>query len=427
MNNISGLQLFQLLRFGSFLITGILLAKGGIGLEIIGAYESLLFVSGALSFFWVNALLTSMLTSYPSHTDQKKYLFNVAVLIAVCSALIFIAIRVAEPFFISLFTKGATPYFHLFSYLLLLNNPCYLIEYIYLIKEKPKHLLVYGIVTFSISIALVVVPLYLQCDLSVSILGLVALAILKLIWLLLLLLRNAEFKLETQFVKQHFYLAFPLLLSFLMSGSADYIDGLMVTHFFGAEQFAIFRYGAKEFPFSLLLANALSMALLPTMSSSANFEEGMNLLKQKSKRLMHFLFPLSMILLLTSWWFYPIVFNHHFAASVPVFNIYLLLIISRLVFPQTLVMALQETRTIFYISIIEIAINVVGSYFLMLHFGLIGIAYGTIIAFFMEKMLLMTYLKVKRNIAPAKYIPIKTWFIYFVLIIICYCFSVFPN
>lgn len=418
------MQLFQLLRFGSFLLTGILLAKGGISLETIGAYESLLFVSGALSFFWVNALLSSLLATYPSHNEQKKYLFNVAVLITLCSVIIFAAVRLAEPLFISSFSKNALPYFHLFSYFLLLNNPCYLIEYIYIIREKPSRLLLYGIITFTITTVVVVMPLYLGYDLSVAVWGLIIISIFKLIWLLKLLFVHAEFKFQGAYVKQHFLLALPLLFSFLMSGSADYIDGLMVSHFFGAKWFAIFRYGAKEFPLSLLLANALSMALLPKLSGSNQLEEGMKILKEKSKRLMHFLFPISMLLVLTSTWFYPMVFNKNFVASVPVFNIYLLLIISRLVFPQTLVMALKNTKIIFFISLAEITVNVVASYLLMLKFGLIGIAYGTIIAFAVEKLLLVVYLYAFKNVNPGKYIPIKTWSLYCILLLLCYYISV---
>ena len=420
LNNVSGLQLFQVLRFGSFLLTGILLAKGGIALETIGAYESLLFISGALSFFWVNALLNSLLTTYPSHTEPKKYLFNVAVLISLCSVIIFVVVRLAEPLVISFFSNNALPYFHLFSYYLLLNNPCYLIEYIYLIREKPIKLLLYGIVTFTLSTLAVVIPLYLGNDLSIAIWGLIIISIVKLGWTLKLLFIHAEIKYQSTYVKQHFLLALPLLISFLMSGSADYIDGLMVSHFFGAKWFAIFRYGAKEFPLSLLLANALSLALLPKLSGINQLEDGMKILKEKSTRLMHFLFPISILLVLTSGWFYPMVFNNNFLASVPIFNIYLLLIISRLVFPQTLVMALKKTKTIFFISIAEITLNVLLSYLLMLKFGLIGIAYGTLIAFFVEKLLLIFYMYSIQKVNPGKYIPIKTWSLYCILLLICY-------
>ena len=187
--------------------------------------------------------------------------------------------------------------------------------------------------------------------------------------------------------------------------------------------FAIFRYGAKEFPLSLLLANALSTALIPTLSGSNQLEEGMTMLKEKSKRLMHFLFPISILLILSSRWFYPLVFNKNFVESVPIFNIYLLLVICRLVFPQTLVMAMRKTKTIFIISIIEIAVNVIASYLLMLRFGLIGIAYGTVIAFFTEKGLLMWYLFHKTNVLPVKYIPIRTWIIYCIALLSCYWVS----
>lgn len=421
LNNVSGLQLFQLLRFGSFLFTAILLAKGGIELQVIGAYESLMFVSGALSFFWVNALLNSLLASYPSHHEKKKYLFSVAVLVMLCSVVIFLFLHIAKPLLFSLFAENAIPYFTLFSFFLLLNNPCYLIEYIYLANEKPKDLLRYGLVSFTLTIAVVVLPLYLGYDLSVSLQGLIAVSIFKLIWLCKLLLEYGEIKLRGNYLKQHFKLALPLLFSFLISGSADYIDGLMVTHFFGAQWFAIFRYGAKEFPFSLLLANALSVALLPVLSAADQMQQGMDRLKEKSKNLMHFLFPVSIVLLLTSQWFYPLVFNKNFIASAAVFNVYILLVISRLVFPQTIVMALKETKAILVISIAEIAVNVVCSYLLMLRFGIMGIAYGTLIAFAVEKALLMLYLFLIKKINPSKYIPIKTWTVYCILLILCYC------
>lgn len=420
MNNVSGLQLFQLLRFGSFLLTGIFLAKGNISLETIGAYESLMFMSAALSFFWVNAMLNSLLASYPSHTEKKKYLFNVAVLIMIISVAVFVILRVAEPMIITLFSKNALPYFHLFTFFLLINNPCYLIEYIYLIQEKPIALLTYGTISFAASVMVVVIPLYLGYDLAISIKGLIIVAVIKLLWLLKLLLEHGEAKVYRPYIKQHFYLALPLLLSFLMSGSAEYIDGMMVTHFFGAKVFAIFRYGAKEFPFSLLLANALSMALLPALSSTNQLDEGLATLKQKSERLMHFLFPVSIVLLLTSQWFYPLVFNKNFADSAPVFNVYLLLILSRMLFPQTIVMALKETKIIFVISVIEIAVNVMASYLLMMRFGLLGIAYGTVVAYIVEKGLLMLYLFHTKKIIPGKYIPLRTWTVYCIILILCY-------
>ena len=138
---------------------------------------------------------------------------------------------------------------------------------------------------------------------------------------------------------------------------------------------------------------------------------------------MHVLFPVSMIFLLTSKWFYPLVFNSNFAASVPIFNVYLLLVMSRMIFTQTIVMALKQTKIIFYISIAEIMANIIASYLLMLRFGIIGIAYGTVIAYFLEKALLMWYLFHTKKIIPWKYIPVRVWTIYCFLLLLCYWIS----
>jgi len=64
MDTVKSLQLFQILRFGSFFLTGILLAKGPLSINTIGAYESLMFFSGAVSFFWISGLLNGLLSKY---------------------------------------------------------------------------------------------------------------------------------------------------------------------------------------------------------------------------------------------------------------------------------------------------------------------------------------------------------------------------
>ncbi len=220
--------------------------------------------------------------------------------------------------------------------------------------------------------------------------------------------------------KEHFHYSMPLIFSLLLSGSADYIDGALVSSHFGSDSFAIFRYGAKELPISLLLANSLSLAFVPKLANKSQFEEGLTQLKKESLKLMHLLFPISIILLLSSHWLYPHFFRFEFIKSASIFNIYLVLIISRMVFPQTIIMALQETGIIFKIAVIEITVNVIASYLLMLKFGMAGVAWGTIIAFSAEKLILMIVLYKKRNISVTKYLATKEWIIYSLLLMFCY-------
>ena len=199
----------------------------------------------------------------------------------------------------------------------------------------------------------------------------------------------------------------PLILSFVVTGSAQYIDGYLVSKFFGESELAIFRYGARELPFSLLLANALSLAMVPQLAGKNNLDVALQKLKSESSKLILYLFPISIILMIGSKWFYPMLFNENFADSAIIFNVYLLLISSRFIFPQSVLIAKNENKLLFNVSIIELITNILISVILMFKLGTIGIAYGTVIAFAVEKIILIFNVKARWNISPHQYIPFK--------------------
>ena len=103
------------------------------------------------------------------------------------------------------------------------------------------------------------------------------------------------------------------------------------------EQFMIFSYGAKELPVILLMAGALSTVssgqIAKSLKNGAD-AGALTKLKNESIKLMHLFFIPSMLLFFFSDEIFGFVFNKTFGESGPVFNIYLLLVIPRLLFPQ---------------------------------------------------------------------------------------------
>jgi O-antigen/teichoic acid export membrane protein len=235
--------------------------------------------------------------------------------------------------------------------------------------------------------------------------GLVVSAALRFIVLMVLLAKYAAFTIDKDFLRNFLVTAAPLIAGALLSGSAEYLDGLIVSHYFNEQTFAIYRYGAKEFPLVLLLANAFSNGLVPKVSQ--DLKAGMAEIRQGSLRMMHLFFPLSIGLMVVSGWLYPMMFSAEFAESAQVFNIYLLLVISRVLFPQTLLIGLRHAKAIMYVSAVEISLNVGLSLLFVQWFGLVGIAYATVIAFAVEKLLLMGILWRKEGISPLSYWPWK--------------------
>lgn len=429
-SNVGSLQTIQILRFTTFLLISVIFANSQISVAEIGYYELSLFIASAVSFFWVNGLIQSLLPLYNSNTtfsvatinkkSKSPELYNAFLLLAGFSILAYIFCVLFQRAFYLFEGVREIDFMHLIFIYILLSNPGHLVEYIYLLKNKPVHLLVYGFISFGIQLVIVTVPVLAGYPMEAAIWGLIAISVIRLLWLAVLLRRHARFRLSLPFIREHMALGLPLVLSSLLSGSAQYIDGLIITATYDAANFALFRFGAKELPLVILMANGLSNAMLPEFSTLSKMEDALHAIREKSKRLMHLLFPLSIVLLFFSKVIYIALFGEEFSRSADVFMVYLLLIISRLLFPQTILIGLKKTRIVLIASVVEIILNVSLSLFLIQYYGIVGVAVATSIIFLVEKMVLVAYNYFSLRISPHQYIPVAVYLFYSSLLIIVF-------
>jgi O-antigen/teichoic acid export membrane protein len=119
-------------------------------------------------------------------------------------------------------------------------------------------------------------------------------------------------------------------------------------------------------------------------------------------------------------WIYPRLFNPEYRRSADVFMIYLLLIIPRLVFPQTIIIGRRKTNVTMITAAVEIAINIPLSLYMIKPYGVVGVALATFIVFSFEKIFLMWYVWKKMKVRPAEYIPVLKRIIYSAILIILF-------
>ncbi|HVN57864.1 MAG TPA: polysaccharide biosynthesis C-terminal domain-containing protein [Bacteroidales bacterium] len=430
-DNISGLQLFQLLKFAVFFIVSIVFTKSHLKKVDIGNWEMFLFVSSLLSFFWVTGIIQSLLPLYhrnktyrsvgESTKGKSPEIFNAFLLLTFFSLLVFV-IGQSIKGSVSIFNfKGDVPFINLLLWYILLSNPVCLIEYIYLLNNRSYRIFQYGLYTFLAQLVLVIVPVLAGRGILWSFYGLLIVTLARWVWLIILLRRYTEMKVSYEFMKEHLYLGIPLILTSLISGSAQYTDGIIISAFYNnPETFAHFRYGAKEFPLVLLLANGLSNAMLPEFSTRLRMRESLAKIRAKSERLMHMLFPASMVMMLFTRWIFPRIFTPEYVRSADIFLIYLLLIIPRLVFPQTIVIGRKRTRVTLFAAILELSLNIPLSLYLIRDYGTVGVALATLIVYIIEKIFLIAYVWVKMKIRPSEYIPLKIYSVYSAMIIVLF-------
>jgi hypothetical protein len=411
-----------------FLIISIVFTKSHLTRAEIGQWEMFMFISGLLTFYWVTGIIQSLLPLYHRNktfrkigdngTSKSPEIFNAFLLLCFFSVLFFLLGHTIKNNFSVFHYSGNVPYLNLLLLYILLNSPVQIIEYIYLLNNRAYRIFQYGVYTFSAQLILIILPLILGKDLIWSIYGLLFVTVGRWVWLIILLRRYTEIRVSYEFMKEHLYLGLPLILTTLISGSAQYTDGVIVSAYFrDPEKFALFRYGAKEFPLVLMLANGLSNAMLPEFSTRERMVESLAKIRAKSKRLIHFLFPSAILMMIFARWIYPRMFNADFYRSADVFLIYSLLIIPRLVFPQTIIVGRKKTHVTLYAAIIELAINIPLSLLMLkLDYGLPGVALSTLVVYIISKAFLIGYLWYKMNIKPSEYIPVRLYAFYCVLI-----------
>ncbi len=432
--NISALQFIQLLRFSVLLLIGIVFTRY-YSKHDIGQYESVLFIASAVSFFWLRGILQTFLAIGDDEGNSSKSIvktveyFNSFLLLIFFSALAVLFLLIfkqqAQNF---LNGNEEIPFFDWLLAYLFLASPSYFIEYVFLKKNKSGSIVTYGIISYGLQFGLVIFPPLFGLPIGYSIKALVLVSCLRFVFLIFVLSKYSRFNFSIQYFRKHFRLAYPLIVSSLLSGSGQYIDGAIVARFFDTGTFAVFRYGAREFPLVVILSNALSHAMIPVFSRLP-LKEALAKLKSSSTKLIHFLFPVTAIALVLSNLLFPLFFTSDFSFSAKIFNVYLLLITLRLIFPETILIGKQITKVFLGVSFLEIVLNVALSIVLVQLIGLAGIAYATVIANLLERILLVLIVKNKLNVKLSEYVSIRLYAVYCISFLLLYFivdFVIFP-
>ncbi len=412
LSNTLALQLFQIMRLGSAVLTGILLAKSGLPTAEIGAWEMLLYVGTTLTFFWVTGLLQGIAPVYSKlgTEERKRFIFSHFLLFFGIAAALYILLFFGEKWIAPALTGlPQVPYFHLFALYLLLNLPTFPVEYFYLLHERPRSIVVWGIASFGMHLLALLIPIKMGYGLEGGITALVILSGLKFLWTAGLALHFGRLSFDKKLILSYLLFCAPLMLSNVVSNLMLLFDNWLVGWHFGDPAiFAVYRYGAREFPMATALVSALGTAIIPLLSTSPS--AGLAELKVKSLRLMHWLFPLTILLLCISKPLFPIVFNPNFAASAALFNIYLLTLASRILLPASILLAKGDSRSIFWVSVAELCVKFVLGFIFIQTWGLPGLAFSVVLSFWVEKLGLIWLLEKKYNIRTSEWLDWK-WYL----------------
>ncbi len=392
-----------MLKQAAVLIGSILIAQSALSLEQIGKLEWLFYLGYIGTFFWSNGLLQSSLRSAPGESPAQRadILWNVFKAKSFLAGIWIIFMLLLYPFIWSDLQIGF--HIYLFFVLWIVGNifSAYL-PFLFYRMQKYKNLMLFNVLYFSIYISIFIFFMIKGSALESLLIYLGVFGLLLIAGTTRAAISIKDTSLNSSGMSATLITALPLIGYALMAGLAVVTDGWLVKLWSNDEEiFAIFRYGARELPLSLAASVALSGAVIPLISNSP--ESGLTQLKKRALSWMHILFPVSIGLVLSSNYLFDWFYGNRFADSVLLFDILLLLVISRLIFPQSILLAKGEYKLIFKISVMEILLNISVSIGLLYHFGLIGIVAGTVIAFLFEKLVMIFIIRKTYKIPLSSY------------------------
>ena len=395
-------------------------------------------------------------------SEKRSAYFSISLIFICLGIFLFLILKLFPTFILTTLTAAPTlPYFDLFSLYLLLNLAPFFLEGYWAVENRPLSIIVFSSLSNLISPFAMAVPLWLNMDFTYSFYGLIGIALIRFTWLIGVLIRNGSATINHEQFNKFIKLSLPIMAYSLLNGfTMTFIFWIIGNRLAGnTAEFAIFRFGAREFPLVAALTTGLSNAFVPMISKEFqipnskfqipnskfqipnskfqipnskfqisnsvaaiwNLESGiLSEFKNKTSRLWHILFPSSIALMLTSKYLFPIVFNPEFARSANIFNIFLLLLLSRALFPQTILLALKQTKTLLVISIIETMSIVFLSFLGIFWFHTEGSAWALVLGFLLEKTLIVYVLKTRYGIDFQDYTNVPLYGIYSVLLILSY-------
>jgi hypothetical protein len=405
-------QALQAFRLGASILLSIVLVKLAFTKSEIGDFEWFLFLTNALSFFWSMGLLNAFKSYFPSKsTEDKATLISNLALVFLGFSFIAVSGLYLTSYGRELMSQGNWVYFCVF---LVLGISASITEHILIIKEKSINLFYYGLASYSTYfIGLSTVALWFH-SINYLFVFLACWATLRFIYGIIVVNRYGSWTWDLSSAVKFIAFSAPLIIHVLLGGGMEYVDGYLVDAYYSRDGFTIFRYGARELPINTIFITAMVATMIPLAVSNLNLT--LTDLKARLNKLMHWLFPCSIILVLTSPLIFQAIYNDGFLKSAFVFNIYLLILCSRLVLPQIILYAKQKNSVLMWVGLLELIVNIALSLYLIQDYGILGIAFATVIAYIVQKVALVVYCKRKLNVNLSVYLDIKTHMLYSALL-----------
>ncbi len=303
-------------------------------------------------------------------------------------------------------------------------SPTLLIEIKYILNKEAGKLKKYAVSIFLLELLIILITALLYRNINPVLTALVLWIFIRWLYAIYIVFNfSSTFSISINLIKAFFIFSVPVIIHILLGNGMEYIDGIIVGQKFSPDMFSVYRYGAREFPLILILIGALRSTMIPEAIEKPDI--AYEKIKNQTSKIIRLYFPLAIVLMLSSKYLYSFFYSSQYSYSAILFNIYLLIISSRIIMSEVFIYANHMNKLFMQVSFIELLANIILSLILLQYWGIAGIAFATFISFMGSKLYLVYIVKKKINVPLKRYLNLKLYLSYTVLLYLSFIISIY--
>ncbi len=383
-----GVQVFQVIRQGSWLLMMLALARASVPLAEVGQFEALRYLGVLLSAPLIGAAGTAYLRIRQRTADPDRWFVLMTLLTLLAGLAIIGTLDTAGSALARwLLDFADLDYTVPFGIFLLGSFIGALIEQEAIADAAERRLLGFAALSYGWQVVAFVVPLWYGLPIILVLWALATSILPRLGFLLWRYGRTRDSRLPPKPERGLFFSQTGQLTTYAFFGLAVLaIDYYLVGHYAtdAEEAVAIWRYGSQEIPFMLGVLTALNLTAL--VEGGEGTAPMLSALKRRSRRANWGLMAFAAVAMVASPFAFRAVFGEAFHPAHVVFSTMLLALPSRLIATQPLMVSEDLQREFVAVGFGESLLNVAASLALLPVLGLLGVAIGTVIAYTFERL-----------------------------------------
>lgn len=310
-----------------------------------------------------------------------------------------------------------------------------LAEPVFVVLNRKKWLLGYNLVFNFLDVFLIIIPFYFHVPLKNIVLIMAIGPVLRTVFIGGLVSSQlhdsvawGDLKKE---LRKSFYYAIGLFFVAIAGMASVEVDKWVVSNYYVSDlMYAVYAIGARKIPFLSAVTSSITSSLIVHYSSQIknnNYEEILRAIRSVTDKLFLLILPLLAWLFVFAREVMVILFQKY-AASAPIFRIYLFIIITNFFFAQSILLGKGMSRINAWIGAAEVLINIIMSLLLVRFIGMIGPAIATLIAHWAFQLMIMWYCRQKYDIPIRQFLPTyKIWPVLMTVPAIIFMSSVLNN